>query len=48
MQLSRRGFFGVTGSIAALGWLHAPSASAGPGAPVPPPHDMMQQIRVHG
>ncbi|GAA4472010.1 multicopper oxidase [Rhodococcus olei] len=36
MELSRRGFFGVAGSVAAFGWLGAPSASAGPGAPVPP------------
>ncbi|WP_137872631.1 multicopper oxidase domain-containing protein [Rhodococcus sp. Q] len=37
MKISRRGFFGLTGSVAALGWLGAPSASAAPGAPVPPP-----------
>ncbi|CRK52919.1 putative oxidase [Rhodococcus sp. RD6.2] len=37
MKISRRGFFGLTGSAAALGWLGAPAASAAPGAPVPPP-----------
>lgn len=36
MELSRRGFFGVAGSVAALGWLGARSAAAAPGAPVPP------------
>ncbi|SEL05673.1 multicopper oxidase family protein [Rhodococcus maanshanensis] len=37
MELSRRGFFGMAGSVAALGWLGARAASAQPGAPVPPP-----------
>ncbi|MGW0045176.1 multicopper oxidase family protein [Rhodococcus sp. NPDC003348] len=37
MELSRRGFFGLAGSVAAVGWLGAPSASARPGVPIPPP-----------